>query len=59
MLEMRRRLTTSANAIHVLVPLSCIIAALWVGPWALLPLVAAAPLSAKPRLLPRMHDPGC
>ena len=57
MLELDGRLGAVANVIQPLLPLSMIVAAFWVGPWALLPLLAVPLFAVMPRLLPRMRRP--
>ncbi|MGH9103422.1 MAG: GGDEF domain-containing protein [Acidimicrobiales bacterium] len=58
MLELDDRLGALGNLIQPLLPLSLILAAFWVGPWALLPVAFPVPLFiAMPKLMPRMAKP--
>jgi diguanylate cyclase (GGDEF)-like protein len=57
MLELDERLGASTNVIQPLLPLAMIVAAFWVGPWALLPLLAVPLFMAMPRLLPHLRQP--
>jgi diguanylate cyclase (GGDEF)-like protein len=57
MLELEERLGRSGNAIHYLFPASCIIAAFWVGPWALLPLIAGPVFAASAALMEKSRKP--
>jgi diguanylate cyclase (GGDEF)-like protein len=57
MLELDDRLGSSSNVIQVLFPASCVFAAFWVGPWALLPLTAGPLFGAAAKLMPRMRKP--
>jgi hypothetical protein len=57
MLELDARLGSSANVIRPDLPLSMLVAAFWVGPWALLPLLAVPMFMALPPLLPRLRQP--
>jgi hypothetical protein len=57
MLELDERLGSSTNVIQPLLPLAMIVAAFWVGPWALLPLLAVPLFMAMPRLLPHLRQP--
>jgi diguanylate cyclase (GGDEF)-like protein len=56
-LELDERLGRYGNLTAIFFPGSCILAAFWVGPWALLPLVAGPMFGAAGKLMPRMRKP--
>ena len=57
LLELDERLGRAGNSIQFIFPATCILAAFWVGPWALLPLVAGPVFGAAGELMPKMRKP--
>jgi diguanylate cyclase (GGDEF)-like protein len=57
MLEMHALLESSRTLIRVLLPFSTVVAALWVGPWALVLALCGLAFAVAPKLVPRVRHP--
>lgn len=57
LLELDAMLDSSHPLVPQLLPLSVVVAALWAGPWALLPLISGPLFGGLPKVMPRMRKP--
>ena len=57
LLEMGEMLDSNHQLVPQLLPLTTILAAFWVGPWALLPILAGPLFGVASKLMPRMRKP--